>query len=268
MATIATVERFIQQNPDDSFEDILGIDKHLPTDYNNWFNMVQTIYIGWLAPEQGSATRTVSLTELTQAVYDYWTSPSNVTHWADRVSAAQLTHLLTSLKQPNEDFTSPSTTVAFSDASAIAAAVNSHYMDITVTIDAASVIEQYNRDNNYNHIGVFVTLTDNHSGTSTGEGTDELNSQGLQPNMTILWTAEPLNGSYSITFTRFISNPQTPPTVIFTDFAPEPVAITGFPNKQITKALATLPRRQSVQYMWRLTISGCAGSFSFDPNGT
>ncbi len=260
MVTIATIEKFIEQHPNAPFKDALGMVTSLPTNENDWFKGIQDVYIAWLA-----TGHSVTLQELSLAVYDYWTDPNEVPSWADRVTSAQLTMVLTDLKQPNADKTGPSNTPAFSDPAKITSAVKSHYLDIKVTIDADAAISKYNenRTSGYIVINHYTKLKDNHPATSRGENTDELASEGLQPNMTITWTAVSKLNDHSITLTRFehrpgLGNP-------FTDLAPNPVHMPGSPNIWVTKAHPTLPKNESSQYQFFLTISGCDGKFTFDP---
>ena len=258
MATIATYEKFIEQHPNASLVDLLGLNGNNPTNYDGWFDGLQDLLGAWVSTHDGVQP---SVDEFALAVYEYWTDPQNVTNWADRLTSAQLTQALTGLKQPDSNGNA-SDNPAFPTSSDVTSAVNAHYLDIKIVVDAAAILERFNNYQNVReYVGNYIVMSDNHKESSSGEGTDELNSEGLQPNMTITWSAFSASGGHAIELTAFLPNSQ----VNFERLAPMPANLGGSGIQWITKANPKLPPQIESTYHFNLTIDNGDATYWFDP---
>ncbi len=270
MITIGTYEEFYHNHLNASFASGLTNAETLPKPGDNDFQ--QDIQNAYTAYNIERPDKPLTKDEVSYAVYITWAdatwgdsaSPLNPPDFDYFLMPEQFKTALTSLTDSNGNpvFTATEGTNA----------VNRYYMDITITIDVVGVLAQYTPPSSFpfphtpatgtTYISNWIKMEDNHPTTSTGEDTPELNSEGLQPNMTITWTALSKQSGHTIQLKRFgTSNNQN-----FETLAPDAQQMsTGSPNIWVTKALSSLPSGASAQYMFYLTIDNGGTVFWFDP---
>jgi hypothetical protein len=147
-----------------------------------------------------------------------------------------------------------------------AAKINYYAITISVDVDGLLAACPNSAGQNYglNQTNPFVTMTDNHPQQGLGEGTNELQSEGLIPNMTVHWTAtDTSTGDHSIQLLNFQSDPGQ--LAIWEELASIPASVPAHPNQKVCRVLATLPANKRAQYSFYFSVDGGPATYLFDP---
>lgn len=246
----ALIARIVRSHADVDLQDVFRIclqkNKELPARYDDWAACIQRTYE--LTGAQASLGETAS------AIYAVWTDPELVPAIDHRVTRDQLVHVLTGLEREGRP--------AF-DPDAVTRVVDAHYLEITITVDVAAILSE-----NDNHgagqpvwVPQHVTMRDNHPETSVGEGTVELNSEGLVPTMTVRWRAVAKGSGHTVDLTAFVPRDQAH----FEEFAPMPERVPGTRDQWLTRARGTLPAHEVATYHFTFTVDGGTTTYAFDP---
>ena len=216
------------------------------TNVGEWITCLSNIY-------QTLLPTPPTVTEYANALYSVWGNPASYPDWQTRVTCSEILNALVGIQ-------AAAGTPAYT-ASESATAANINFLDISVSIDTARLVANYNNQPGNHNASEYVSMTDNHPSEDQGEGSNELRSDCVIPDMTICWTAQ--SGSTpapAITLTQF----ETCELQVFERFAPPPVAISGTINQFATRSNATIPVGNA-QYSFEFQVAGCAATFRFDP---
>jgi hypothetical protein len=107
-------------------------------------------------------------------------------------------------------------------------------------------------------------MTSNHVSTTSGQGTNELDTEELVANESIEWTAISNNGSDTIQLKTFHASPINP-NADFIQIISTPVQEAGSPNKFSSYVIPTPQANFKKAYSFNFTINNGTQQFTFDP---
>ncbi|WP_062265743.1 hypothetical protein [Endozoicomonas arenosclerae] len=143
---------------------------------------------------------------------------------------------------------------------------NIYFLEIQIEVDTASILSQHNKDGSSNPIFVdsYIKMTSNHVSTTSGQGTNELDTEELVPNESIEWTAVSKNGSDTIQLKRFHASPINP-NADFKAIISDPVPESGSSNKYSSYVIQHPQPDFRKAYSFDFTINNGTQLFTFDP---
>ncbi|WP_202704031.1 hypothetical protein [Flavobacterium sp. UGB4466] len=214
----------------------------------NWQDCLQLVYTDY---QQQYSTPTIQ--NFTAGIYTAWAVGQPTTATApNRLSAALLVNGLRSVQNGS----SP----AFAAAD-IVSVISTFYAIINIIIDTAGILAKYN-NNSASSIflgawdNTFIAMNDNDP-NSQGEGTAELQTNGLSASQTIEWKATNKTGTAVIDLTGFVAGSTQLYTLVYL-----PVSIND--TQYYTQVLPN-PVLNSDSYYFQFTIDSGTTTYYWDP---